>query len=79
MASAEGLTNVVAAGRCGVEPHTVAKWRRRFLEQRLDGLVDEPRPAGHGHGRTNPRIPRTTSGPNFRRRTLDILRAQWSL
>ncbi|CCQ48147.1 putative transposase [Pseudarthrobacter siccitolerans] len=42
--SAEGLTNVVAAGRCGVEPHTVAKWRRRFLEQRLDRLVDEPRP-----------------------------------
>lgn len=44
LASAEGLTNVAAAARCGVEPHTVAKWRRRFLEQRLDGLVDDPRP-----------------------------------
>ncbi|MDQ0819442.1 transposase/transposase-like protein [Arthrobacter sp. V4I6] len=44
LASAEGLTNVAVAARCGVEPHTVAKWRRRFLEHRLDGLVDDPRP-----------------------------------
>jgi transposase/transposase-like protein len=44
LASAEGLTNVAVAARCGVEPHTVAKWRRRFLEQRLDGLADDPRP-----------------------------------
>lgn len=44
LASGEGLTNVAVAARCGVEAHTVAKWRRRFLEHRLDGLVDEPRP-----------------------------------
>jgi transposase len=44
LASAEGLTNVAVAARCGVEPHTVAKWRRRFLDHRLDGLVDDPRP-----------------------------------
>ena len=44
LGSAEGLTNVAVAARCGVEPHTVAKWRRRFLEQRLDGLADDPRP-----------------------------------
>jgi transposase len=44
LASAEGLTNVEVGARCGVEPHTVAKWRRRFLERRLDGLVDDPRP-----------------------------------
>jgi transposase len=44
LGSAEGLTNVAVAARCGVEPHTVAKWRRRFLEHRLDGLVDDPRP-----------------------------------
>ena len=46
LASAEGLTNKEAAARCGVEPHTVARWRRRFLERRLGGLVDEPRPGG---------------------------------
>lgn len=44
LASAEGLTNVAVAAKCGVEPHTVARWRKRFLEHRLDGLVDEPRP-----------------------------------
>jgi transposase/transposase-like protein len=44
LASSEGLTNVAVAARCGVEPHTVARWRARFLESRLDGLVDEPRP-----------------------------------
>ena len=35
---------MAVAAKCGVEPHTVARWRKRFLEHRLDGLVDEPRP-----------------------------------
>lgn len=43
LSCAEGLTNVAVAARCGVDSRTVANWRRRFLEQRLDGLVDEPR------------------------------------
>jgi transposase len=41
---AEGLTNAVVAQRLGVHPATVSKWRTRFIERRLDGLVDEPRP-----------------------------------
>ncbi|WP_435849271.1 helix-turn-helix domain-containing protein [Streptomyces lavendulocolor] len=28
----------------GGEPGTVAKWRARFLQDRLHGLADEPRP-----------------------------------
>jgi transposase len=42
--AADGMTNVAVAERVGVNQATVVKWRRRFLERRLDGLVDEPRP-----------------------------------
>lgn len=34
----------VAAGS-GVRPQTVGRWRRRFLDKRLEGPVDEPCPA----------------------------------
>jgi transposase len=41
---AQGMDNSAVARRCRVTRQTVGKWRRRFLEQRLDGLLDEPRP-----------------------------------
>ncbi len=41
---AEGKTNTVVAAELGVTKQMVGKWRARFVEQRLDGLLDEPRP-----------------------------------
>ncbi len=41
---AEGKSNQDVAAELGIWPQTVGKWRRRFLDKRLDGLVDEPRP-----------------------------------
>jgi transposase len=44
LACAGGQTNRGVAERERVTEQTVGKWRRRFIERRLDGLVDEPRP-----------------------------------
>ena len=44
LACAQGADNSEVARRYHVTRQTVGKWRRRFLEQRLDGLLDEPRP-----------------------------------
>jgi transposase len=44
LAAAEGDTNTGIARRLGVTRPTVTKWRGRFAEYRLDGLLDEPRP-----------------------------------
>ncbi len=44
LACAEGGHVIEVAERLGLDPHTVGKWRRRFLADRLDGLHDEPRP-----------------------------------
>jgi transposase len=41
---ADGKTNQQVAAELGIWPQTVGKWRRRFIERRLEGLVDEPRP-----------------------------------
>lgn len=44
LACAEGDPNGQVAARLGVSRGTVARWRNRFIERRLDGLHDEPRP-----------------------------------
>ena len=41
---AEGHTNTQVAGKLHVRIQTVGKWRQRFVDRRLDGLLDEPRP-----------------------------------
>ena len=41
---AAGKRNTAVAQRLGLTHQTVGKWRQRFLERRLDGLLDEPRP-----------------------------------
>jgi transposase len=41
---AAGLSNKAVAARERVTAQTVGKWRQRFVERGLDGLLDEPRP-----------------------------------
>jgi len=43
LACAEGADNQDVAARQRVTQQTVSKWRARFVEQRLDGLLDAPR------------------------------------
>ena len=42
--AAEGMTNKAIAEKVGVSAVTVGKWRKRYLEQGLQGLHDELRP-----------------------------------
>src|SRR5512145_126507 len=42
--SASGLSNQAVAKHLRIAAATVGKWRRRFVENGLDGLTDEPRP-----------------------------------
>ncbi|MGW2940179.1 IS630 family transposase [Streptomyces sp. NPDC001156] len=44
LACAEGVSNTQVAQDLQVSKPTVGKWRARFVESRLEGLVDEPRP-----------------------------------
>jgi transposase len=42
--AADGLKNTEIAARLGVSRNMAMMWRARFAEQRLEGLLDEPRP-----------------------------------
>ena len=42
--AAPGATNLGVAPALGVSRPTVATWRRRFAQHRLEGLTDAPRP-----------------------------------
>lgn len=44
LACADGVANKEVAVRQRVTQQTVSKWRARFVQQRLDGLLDAPRP-----------------------------------
>ena len=44
LACAGGLSNAEVAAQFRVTPGTVSRWRGRFVSDRLEGLVDEPRP-----------------------------------
>src|SRR5665647_1447932 len=48
---AEGLPIREVGERCGLSQISVFKWKRRFLEMRLDGLADEQRRAAPRRGR----------------------------
>ena len=66
---ADGLTNKAVAAELGVHEHTVGKWRRRFLKDRVEGLSDAPRsgrPRSIGDARVAEVVRRTleTSPPD---------------
>ena len=44
LACADGAAVSTVAAELGISRSTAGKWRSRFLEGRLDGLGDEPRP-----------------------------------
>ena len=44
LACAEGATSCAVARRLGIDRTTAAKWRRRFAEAGVAGLLDQPRP-----------------------------------
>jgi transposase len=44
LAAADGAANHEIAEQLAISRPTVTKWRNRFAERRLEGLLDEPRP-----------------------------------
>ena len=55
--AADGLDNVEIARRLDLRPEVVCRWRRRFFEERVEGLSDRPRagrPRRFSPGRSRP-------------------------
>ena len=46
--AADGMQDIDIAERLDCSVDCVAKWRRRFSEQRLEGLADKPGQAARG-------------------------------
>jgi transposase len=44
LAAADGLSNTAIADKLDIHVSSARKWRTRFVTDRLDGLLDEPRP-----------------------------------
>ena len=44
LACGRGLNNTQVAAELKISMPTVGKWRQRFVDHRLEGLLDEPRP-----------------------------------
>lgn len=44
LAAADGLSNTAIADKLDINISSARKWRTRFVTDRLDGLLDEPRP-----------------------------------
>jgi transposase len=44
LAAADGLNNTAIAAKLDIAVSSARKWRSRFVADRLDGLLDEPRP-----------------------------------
>jgi hypothetical protein len=49
---ADGLASKDVAAELGLHEQTVGKWRRRFLKDRCEGLLDEARPTSNDRSRS---------------------------
>ncbi|MBP2366859.1 helix-turn-helix domain-containing protein [Pseudonocardia parietis] len=47
-AAADRHGNSAVARKLDIQVATARRWRARFLDQDLEGLLDEPRPAARG-------------------------------
>jgi len=62
--AADGMTNTEIGARLGMTREAVGRWRKRFCEQRLEGLRDKPR-AGRPR-RFSPAAGRPSQGDRVR-------------